>query len=125
MKKYTKIDLDSFGSLNCIERGDGHKIIIGTDSGKVIMAKEAEFQILETDCDSPITAMAVTNDFRIVIGHFNGTISAFKFKSKDNGWYKCFKEDDPSNGPIWSFGIDEVSMISCSLNGSVVLRKYL
>lgn len=119
LKKSFESDL---GSINCIASLNSF-ILMGTDSGKlIVLSKMGRIKFIETRRNSPIISIAA-NSKRIAIGHFDGSITVFTFKGES--FKPLFTEIGTSKGAIWSLAIDEISLISCSLNCEVILRKFL
>ena len=96
-------------------------IILGTDTGKVnILNQSKSLQTSKLLRNSPITSIA-SNSKRIISGHFDGTITIYTIETGN-----IFVEDSGGKmAPIWSVGIDEISFISSSLNGEIILRSFL
>ena len=115
-----KFDFGEFGSINCIFCTD-EMIILGTDTGKVnILNQSKSLQTSKLLRNSPITSIA-SNSKRIISGHFDGTITIYTIETGN-----VFVEDSGGKmAPIWSVGIDEISFISSSLNGEIILRSFL
>lgn len=115
-----KIGFEDFGSINCITCYNLH-IIMGTDSGKLILLHKDKVKIFKTR-DSPIISID-TSSKRIAVGHFDGTISVFKIK--DDSLHLLFTETEINKGPVWSLAMDEINLGSCSLNGEIIMRTFL
>lgn len=110
------------GSINCIAESN-ESVLMGTDSGKLIVAKRRRgFSFEETGNTSPIISIAADAK-KVVTGHFDGSITAFSIKL-DGSLRKLFTENGVNRGAVWSIGIDEQTLLSCSLNGEVILRRF-
>ena len=118
--KTRKIAFDDFGSINCIANLNSI-IIMGSDSGKLIIIHKEKVKSIETR-DSPIISLAADSK-RISVGHFDGTVLVYTIM--DDTLRLLFVETDKNKGAIWSVAMDEISLISCSLNGEVMLRTFL
>lgn len=115
-----RIGFESFGSINCIT-SQNEFIFMGTDSGKLIVLYKAKIKVFETR-DSPIISIA-TNSKRVSVGNFNGTITVFRMKT--DSLHPLFTEAEINKGAVWSLAMDEINLISCSLNGEIILRTFL
>ena len=115
-----RIGFEDFGSINCIT-SQKEFIFMGTDSGKLIVLYEAKVKIFETR-DSPIISIA-TNSKIVSVGHFDGIITVFRMKI--DSLQKLFTETEINKGAVWSLAMDEINLISCSLNGEIILRTFL
>lgn len=113
--KFKKFDFSLYGSINCISSCGIDSIVLGTDSGNLITLNAKNAHKIEYLSASPIISIASLTK-RIAAGHFDGKISVFK-----NGEKTLFTE----MGPVWSLGIDETNLISCSLKGETILRNFL
>jgi len=87
----------------------------------LIVLYEAKVKIFETR-DSPIISIA-TNSKIVSVGHFDGTITVFRMKI--DSLQPLFTETEINKGAVWSLAMDEVNLISCSLNGEIILRTFL
>lgn len=113
-------NFNNFGSINCISSYGTDSIVLGTDSGNLITLNSKNIkadQRIEHLTDSPIISLASSLK-RIAAGHFNGKISVLCAKIREKNMFNEF-------GPVWSLGIDDTSLISCSLNGGTILRNFL
>lgn len=113
------------GSINCILEFDGN-LYLGADSGDVIRTnwkgkRISTFRQGSSTSSSPIVCMATDLKKRIAVGQFNGAISILSMGLKS---LKSSSEHVSRNGPIWSLGIDEVSLLSSSINGQILLYNY-
>lgn len=115
-----KIGFEDFGSINCIAFYNLH-ILMGTDSGKLILMHKDKVKIFETR-DSPIISLAI-NSKRVSVGHFDGTISVFKIK--DDSLQLMYAETEINKAGVWSLAMDEINLVSCSLNGEIIMRTFL
>lgn len=114
-----KLDFGEFGSINCIA-GTDELVILGTYSGNLnILNRRKKQQTVQLLKDSPIISIA-TDLKRIIAGHFDGTISIYTIETG-----KVFTANCGETAPVWSVGIDEISFISFSLNGKILLRCFL
>lgn len=115
-----RLDFGEFGSINCITGTKDELIILGTDSGKLnILNRRRGQQTIKLLKASPIISIAADSK-RIISGHFDGTISIYTLATG-----KVFIDDFGGMAPVWSVGIDEISFISSSLSGKVLLRQFL
>lgn len=111
------------GSINCMAESND-KVLMGTDSGKLIVSNRRQgFRFEETSSESPIISIAA-DATKIVTGHFDGSITAFSVKL-DGSLKKLFTENNVNKGAVWSVGIYEQGLVSCSTNGEVILRRFL
>lgn len=113
---------DSFGGINCITSTD-ELLILGTDSGILNILRYGKKGLDQKQDEknkraAPIISIA-TDSKRIISGHLDGTISILAIETGEEGVYRW------GNAPIWSVGIDEVSFITASLDGEVILRNFL
>ena len=114
-----KFNFSEFGSINCIASADD-LLILGTDTGKLnVLNRRTSQQTIKLLTNSPITSIA-TDSKRIISGHFDGTVSIYTIETEN-----MFIEHFGDKAPVWSVGIDEISFLSSSLNGTVLLRRLL
>jgi hypothetical protein len=118
--KTKKIGFDNFGSINCISSNNSH-ILMGNDSGQLLLLYKGKIKIIET-ADSPIISISA-NSKRVSVGHFNGTISVLIIDG--DSLRPLFTETKVCKGAVWSLAMDEINLISCSLQGELILRTFL
>ena len=120
-KEFKKWEFKDCGSINCMTTLNSI-ILMGTDSGTVLMTNKGKVGVFETTRNSPIISIAA-NSKRVSVGHFDGTVTVFTHK---NGILEpLFVETQKNKGAIWSLAMDEISLVSCALNGEIILRNFL
>lgn len=111
-----RFNFDLYGSINCITAYKSDSIVMGTDSGKlIIVSKTGNRHKVENLSESPIISLAASSK-RLAAGHFDGNITVVTGTERT-----LFR----GSGPVWSVAIDETTLISSSINGETVIRNFL